>query len=652
MKYHYILSIITMFLWIGTTQAQENTCATATPLTEGTFTGTLGINGAPNYDMKPKYFSYTPSVDEKWLFKIQGTRTYNSSISNYIPTGLNIESGTCASKTSVKSIYEPTKDSSFVEYTLKANTSYIFTVTSTNLYKFSATKSANNCTTPTNVKTKTTTSTATFSFNMPNSTIAWSYGYLPKGSVVTPTYTLSISTVLNLASLTANTEYELYILPYNCTTPFKFPFKTVGCKYPTGLKLDSTTSKYAVFSMDSSATQTGSDAWHFGFLKATVSGSPSVAGTTTTNKFTVTGLEPTTQYIVFARNNVCTTWSGTNAVTFTTKHPCDLYPAPVNYATSFSTGKTKIITNLNWSKREALSWNYKILNTQAELNTAIQYNVVPTAAATLASVNVDSLSLNKVYYIAIQPVCADKSGDWKITKIDQTQFAVANDRCKDAVEIGSFPFSASSTLGYTVVDKPSSCSNFFQVTDLGDRFYKFKAASTGTLSATVSSSTTPILGVGYYSGTCANAVKSCNMVQSAFTPNGTISISNVEIKKDSVYYILAYASEYGVTPTPETTIEINIQSDVQILGLKDQKVSRGIQVSPNPFTNDLTVDLSGIAKPLSIQLVDAMGNLVLNQNIDQASNLQNLACQGLQSGMYVMKIVTETGLVVDKVIKE
>jgi hypothetical protein len=172
MKYHYILSIITMFLMLGTAQAQENTCATATALTEGTFTGTLGMNGAPNFDMKPKYFSYTPGADEKWLFKIQGTRVFNSFVNAYIPTILTIESGTCASKTLVKSANDPTKDSSFVEYTLKANISYIFTITSTSLYKFSATKSANNCTTPTNLKAKTTTSTGTFSFNMPSSELS------------------------------------------------------------------------------------------------------------------------------------------------------------------------------------------------------------------------------------------------------------------------------------------------------------------------------------------------------------------------------------------------------------------------------------------------------------------------------------------------
>lgn len=654
MKYYYILSFITLFFGISNLQGQENTCATATTLSEGTFSGTLGDYGAPNYEIKKKYFVYTPSTTEKWLLKIQGTRNFNTYINMYIPASVIIESGTCSSKTQEQSISQPNRDSGAVVMTFKAGTSYILSITSTDKYKFTAVKSTQVCTAiQANVSPRTTT--AQLSLQVPSNIPAWSYAAQPQTVTDAPTYILSIDKTIALASLTPNTAYNLYILPYNCSTPYKFTFKTVGCKYGTGVKLDTVSAKSVTLSMDSTAEEVLSDSWKVGYAKMPVSGTPNILReySILNDRFAFDYLQGVTQYAVYVRNDACSTWSAQPQLTFTTKSTCDFYPKSVTAVPTFTTGKKSLFTAFSWNRVEASNWNYKIVHTANELATAPMGTVALNTSNNSVNFNNDTISLGKPYYVAVQPTCSDKTADWKLYPIDLTNVFVPNDKCANAIEILKFPFKTTPKLGYSTVDKASSCTNFYDVTDLGDRFYKFKAASSGTLSATVLSTSTGFLSIGYATGNCSKPVTACNMVTTAYTPSGSIEIGPITIQKDSTYYIIVNASEFNSDYHASTgSLEISITSDASILEVQDTKIQTGILCSPNPFADELSIDLSSVPAAQSLELIDAMGIVVIAQTLPSNNGVYNINGSSLKPGMYVLKIQTPSGIALEKIVKQ
>jgi hypothetical protein len=86
----------------------------------------------------------------------------------------------------------------------------------------------------------------------------------------------------------------------------------------------------------------------------------------------------------------------------------------------------------------------------------------------------------------------------------------------------------------------------------------------------------------------------------------------------------------------------------QTLGLDDVVWDNSVKVFPNPTRN--SVNIKSIRMIKSIQLFDAQGRLLLNKITNQTDDVLEL--QTKPSGLYFVKVFTEDGLKIEKVIKE
>jgi hypothetical protein len=71
------------------------------------------------------------------------------------------------------------------------------------------------------------------------------------------------------------------------------------------------------------------------------------------------------------------------------------------------------------------------------------------------------------------------------------------------------------------------------------------------------------------------------------------------------------------------------------------------KVMPNPFTNEIRLETS--SKNYTIYLMDVMGKTVLRS--DNLNNNQIIETSSLAKGTYFLKIVTENGIEVIKLLK-
>ena len=75
-----------------------------------------------------------------------------------------------------------------------------------------------------------------------------------------------------------------------------------------------------------------------------------------------------------------------------------------------------------------------------------------------------------------------------------------------------------------------------------------------------------------------------------------------------------------------------------------------VLVSPNPTKDLLIVELSDDALIESVELYDLLGNLVLNENINNNSTIIYL--NPFANGAYYLRINSKNGYVVKKIIKD
>ena len=67
------------------------------------------------------------------------------------------------------------------------------------------------------------------------------------------------------------------------------------------------------------------------------------------------------------------------------------------------------------------------------------------------------------------------------------------------------------------------------------------------------------------------------------------------------------------------------------------------QNTPNPATNNTTIDYTiGSAENVTIEVVDITGKVVFSKN--NVTNNETINLSNLQTGVYLAKMVTETGV--------
>lgn len=96
--------------------------------------------------------------------------------------------------------------------------------------------------------------------------------------------------------------------------------------------------------------------------------------------------------------------------------------------------------------------------------------------------------------------------------------------------------------------------------------------------------------------------------------------------------------------TNTTSIE---KAPAAILSTPDLEFNNSISVFPNPATNLITITNLADHKIVSVAVIDLLGKTVLNKN-----ETNRVDISGLENGTYLVKIQTDNGTVVKKVIKK
>jgi len=115
---------------------------------------------------------------------------------------------------------------------------------------------------------------------------------------------------------------------------------------------------------------------------------------------------------------------------------------------------------------------------------------------------------------------------------------------------------------------------------------------------------------------------------------------------------------YTVTMTNDAIIseiehptKVVVVIDVSDVGVEQLRITNyELQVYPNPTTNQLTID-NGELTIESVELIDVYGKSVLH-HCERSEAIQKIDASHLENGIYFMKITTDKGMSVKKVVKQ
>ena len=96
----------------------------------------------------------------------------------------------------------------------------------------------------------------------------------------------------------------------------------------------------------------------------------------------------------------------------------------------------------------------------------------------------------------------------------------------------------------------------------------------------------------------------------------------------------------------EYSSNINLGSDLWIMKLtetQDEPIELDYAVFPNPFSNELTIQLDKLHDLVTIQMIDLSGQLLMEKSYDHQTNIL-INCKQLSSGVYFIKIVLSDGV--------
>ena len=105
-------------------------------------------------------------------------------------------------------------------------------------------------------------------------------------------------------------------------------------------------------------------------------------------------------------------------------------------------------------------------------------------------------------------------------------------------------------------------------------------------------------------------------------------------------------------PTPRKTVFIdNVYFYTIPLGIANVELSKA-QMYPNPANNDLTVTLANSSLETNIEISNALGQAVYSSILSKGQNKIDINLNGLQSGIYFVKISNKDARVVRQLIKK
>ena len=103
--------------------------------------------------------------------------------------------------------------------------------------------------------------------------------------------------------------------------------------------------------------------------------------------------------------------------------------------------------------------------------------------------------------------------------------------------------------------------------------------------------------------------------------------------------ILDYITPGDVLPTP---VNCNITNKIE-----NEKIKTNIDIYPNPANDRLNIDIEEKAQ---VEIINIQGQIVDSKSLTEKTN--NLDISNLRSGVYTLRIKTERGIVIRKLIKQ
>jgi hypothetical protein len=170
--------------------------------------------------------------------------------------------------------------------------------------------------------------------------------------------------------------------------------------------------------------------------------------------------------------------------------------------------------------------------------------------------------------------------------------------------------------------------------------------------------------IGVYALPTINATSSspvmiCEGEEVTLTANGSAtsfqwvsSASPVILGGNPINVTPALVTTYTVTGTDVNgcTNKSTVVQNVEIcLGLHDVKTSSGTKIYPNPTAGLFTVELNS-SELKTIQVIDFTGRVILTQSSNDEK--MDININGLANGIYYVKIQTEAGVELVKIIKQ
>jgi len=130
--------------------------------------------------------------------------------------------------------------------------------------------------------------------------------------------------------------------------------------------------------------------------------------------------------------------------------------------------------------------------------------------------------------------------------------------------------------------------------------------------------------------------------------------TNAMVQSGKLYTSASGTAVVKATITHGTAIGTNYTQEFNIevgtVGIEKTSITDGITIYPNPTTGELTMD-NGQWRIESVEIFDVYGRKLLEQKVN-LTVLHSYALTAFPAGLYFVKIQTEAGVVVRKVLKE
>jgi len=146
-----------------------------------------------------------------------------------------------------------------------------------------------------------------------------------------------------------------------------------------------------------------------------------------------------------------------------------------------------------------------------------------------------------------------------------------------------------------------------------------------------------------------------NLVQIGSTTAGNTLFSDLSAPEGNVFYQIEVVSPYACDQTKSSVKSTlsNIASNVKSAGLNEPLLMESdFVVYPNPSNQNLIIALKSSNKILSIEITNTIGQVLYTKDYENMNSLENINISQIPKGIYFIKVITENGIGIKKILKE